>query len=95
MRGFGGMVTIDLDGGEAVARKFCEFTRYFTLAESLGGVESLIGYPWSMSHGAFPPEGKRSKGITEATVRLSVGIEHADDLCDDLAQALERSANAK
>jgi cystathionine beta-lyase/cystathionine gamma-synthase len=48
-----------------------------------------------MSHGAFPAEEKRSKGITEATVRLSVGIEHADDLCDDLAQALERSANAK
>jgi cystathionine beta-lyase/cystathionine gamma-synthase len=95
MRGFGGMVTIDLEGGEVVARKLCESTRYFALAESLGGVESLIGYPWSMSHGAFPPEEKRSKGITEATVRLSVGIEHADDLCDDLAQALERSANAK
>ena len=95
MRGFGGMVTIDVGGGEAAARKFCEYTRYFALGESLGGVESLIGYPWSMSHGAFPPEDKRSKGITEATVRLSVGIEHADDLCDDLAQALERSANAR
>jgi cystathionine beta-lyase/cystathionine gamma-synthase len=95
MRGFGGMVTIDLSGGEPAARKLCEFTRYFSLGESLGGVESLIGYPWSMSHGAFPPEEKRSKGITEATVRLSVGIEHADDLCADLAQALERSANAK
>jgi cystathionine beta-lyase/cystathionine gamma-synthase len=95
MRGFGGMVTIDVGGGGVVARKLCELTRYFTLAESLGGVESLIGYPWSMSHGAFPPEEKRSKGITEATVRLSVGIEHADDLCDDLAQALERSANAQ
>jgi cystathionine beta-lyase/cystathionine gamma-synthase len=95
MRGFGGMVTIDLARGEKAARKFCESTRYFSLGESLGGVESLIGYPWSMSHGAFPPEEKRSKGITEATVRLSVGIEHADDLCDDLAQALERSASAK
>jgi cystathionine beta-lyase/cystathionine gamma-synthase len=95
MRGFGGMVTVDLAGGEAAARKFCESTQYFSLGESLGGVESLIGYPWSMSHGAFPAEEKRSKGITEATVRLSVGIEHADDLCDDLAQALERSANAK
>ncbi len=95
MRGFGGMVTVDLAGGEAAAQKLCEGTRYFTLGESLGGVESLIGYPWSMSHGAFPPDEKRSKGITEATVRLSVGIEHADDLCDDLAQALERSANAK
>jgi cystathionine beta-lyase/cystathionine gamma-synthase len=48
-----------------------------------------------MSHGAFEPEVKRSKGITEATVRLSVGIEHADDLCADLAQALERAASAR
>jgi cystathionine beta-lyase/cystathionine gamma-synthase len=95
MRGFGGVVTIDLAGGEAAAQKLCEGTRYFTLGESLGGVESLIGYPWSMSHGAFPPDEKRSKGITEATVRLSVGIEHADDLCGDLAQALERRASAQ
>jgi cystathionine beta-lyase/cystathionine gamma-synthase len=92
MRGFGGIVTIDLAGGEAAARIFCESTEFFALGESLGGVESLIGYPWTMSHGAFAPKEKLSKGITEATVRLSVGIEHADDLCDDLAQALERAA---
>jgi cystathionine gamma-synthase len=95
MRGFGGMVTLDLAGGEPVAKAFAESTRYFLLGESLGGVESLIGYPWTMSHGAFAPEAKRSKGITEATVRLSVGIEHADDLCADLAQALERAASAR
>ncbi|MEE8166363.1 MAG: cystathionine gamma-synthase [Myxococcota bacterium] len=95
MRGFGGMVTLDLDGGEPVAKAFAESTRYFLLGESLGGVESLIGYPWTMSHGAFAPEVKRSKGITEATVRLSVGIEHADDLCADLAQALERAASVQ
>jgi cystathionine beta-lyase/cystathionine gamma-synthase len=92
MRGFGGMLTLDLAGGAPIAKAFAESTRYFSLGESLGGVESLIGYPWTMSHGAFEPEVKRSKGITEATVRLSVGIEHADDLCADLAQALEHAA---
>jgi cystathionine gamma-lyase len=92
MRGFGGMVTIDLAGGEAAARRLCESTRIFALGESLGGVESLIGYPWSMSHAAFPPELKRRKGITEATVRLSIGIEHVEDLRDDLARALDRVA---
>ncbi len=94
MRGFGGMLAIELRGGAAAARKLCESTRLFSLGESLGGVESLIGYPWSMSHGAFPPEEKRRKGVTEAVVRLSIGIEHADDLCADLAQALEQAARA-
>ena len=94
MRGFGGMVTVDLAGGPAAARAFCESTRLFSLAESLGGVESLLGYPWTMSHAAFPPEEKLRKGISEATLRLSVGIEHPDDLCEDLAQALERAARA-
>jgi cystathionine beta-lyase/cystathionine gamma-synthase len=88
------MVTVDIGGGERAARAFCAATRLFALGESLGGVESLVGYPWSMSHGAFPPEEKRRKGITESTVRLSVGIEHADDLCDDLAQALDAAARA-
>jgi cystathionine beta-lyase/cystathionine gamma-synthase len=92
MRGFGGMVTIDLAGGPAAARAFCEATRLFALGESLGGVESLVGYPWTMSHAAFPPEEKLRKGISEATVRLSVGIEHADDLCADLDRALRRAA---
>ena len=94
MRGFGGIVTDDFAGGETPAKALCEATELFSLGESLGGVESLIGYPWLMSHGAFPPEEKRAKGITEGTVRLSVGIEHADDLCDDLAQALTRAASA-
>jgi cystathionine beta-lyase/cystathionine gamma-synthase len=88
MRGFGGMVTIELAGGEAAARRLCESTRLFSLGESLGGVESLIGYPWRMSHAAFAPDEKRRKGITEAIVRLSVGLEEAGDLCADLAQAL-------
>lgn len=90
MRGFGGMVTIELAGGEPAARKLCESTELFSLGESLGGVESLIGYPWLMSHYAFDAEDKRRKGITEAVVRLSVGLEDAGDLCDDLAQALAR-----
>jgi len=91
MRGFGGMLALDLAGGEGAARGLCESTRLFALGESLGGVESLIGYPWTMSHAAFPDDEKRRKGISEATVRLSVGIEDAQDLCDDLAQALERA----
>jgi cystathionine gamma-synthase len=92
MRGFGGMVTIELAGGAAAAHRLCESTRIFALGESLGGVESLIGYPWSMSHAAFAPEDKRRKGIHEGVVRLSVGIEDAQDLCDDLARALRPAA---
>jgi cystathionine gamma-synthase/cystathionine gamma-lyase len=94
MRGFGGMLALDLRGGEPAALAFCAATKLFALGESLGGVESLIGYPWSMSHAAFPPEEKRRKSILEGTVRLSVGIEHADDLCADLGQALEAAARA-
>lgn len=88
MRGFGGIVTVDLAGGEPAARKLCQSTRLFALGESLGGVESLVGYPWTMSHAAFSEADKLAKGITKATVRLSVGIEDSEDLCDDLAQAL-------
>ncbi len=91
MRGFGGVVTLDLAGGASAAHALCGATQHFSLTEGLGGVESQIGYPWLMSHGASPPEEKLSKGITEGTVRLSVGIEHVDDLCADLAQALERT----
>ncbi len=94
MRGFGGMLAVELRGGEAAARKLCESTQLFALGESLGGVESLIGYPWTMSHAAFPAEEKRRKGVNEAVVRLSIGIEHADDLRADLAQALEQAARA-
>jgi cystathionine beta-lyase/cystathionine gamma-synthase len=90
MRGFGGMVTIELRGGASAAKRLCESTKLFSLGESLGGVESLIGYPWLMSHAAFPPEEKRRKGVTESVVRLSVGLEDAGDLCDDLARALAR-----
>jgi cystathionine beta-lyase/cystathionine gamma-synthase len=87
MRGFGGIVTLDL-ADAAAARAFCETLELFSLGESLGGVESLVGYPWLMSHAAFPPEEKRRKGIGEGTVRLSVGLEDPDDLCADLDRAL-------
>jgi cystathionine beta-lyase/cystathionine gamma-synthase len=91
MHGFGGIVTVDVAGGERAARKLCERTELFNLAESLGGIESLVGYPWLMSHAAFTEEMKLKKGISKATVRLSIGLEHPDDLCNDLAQALDRS----
>jgi len=94
MRGFGGMLAVELRGGAAAARKLCESTRLFALGESLGGVESLIGYPWTMSHAAFPAEEKRRKGLSETVVRISVGIEHADDMRADPAQALEHAARA-
>jgi cystathionine gamma-synthase/cystathionine gamma-lyase len=94
MRGFGGMLAVELRGGAAAAKRLCESTRLFALGESLGGVESLIGYPFTMSHGAFPAEEKRRKGVSEAVVRISVGIEHADDLRADLAQALDLAARA-
>ncbi|HTF32680.1 MAG TPA: cystathionine gamma-synthase [Myxococcota bacterium] len=95
MRGWGGIVTLDLAGGARAARAFCEALELFALGESLGGVESLVGYPWLMSHAAFPPEEKRRKGISEATVRLSVGLEDPDDLCADLDQALAAARAVK
>ncbi len=87
--GTGGVITIELAGGEAAALKLLGSLKLFTLAESLGGVESLVGHPWTMSHGAIPEETKRRIGITEAMVRLSVGIETVYDLWGDLEQALD------
>jgi cystathionine gamma-synthase len=85
MRRFGGMVSIRMAGGEAAARALCAATRVFTLAESLGGVESLIEHPGAMTHASTvgsPLE------VSADLVRLSVGIEDGDDLVDDLLQAL-------
>jgi cystathionine beta-lyase/cystathionine gamma-synthase len=93
MRGFGAVVTFDIQGGEAAARQFCNATRLFSLAEGLGGIESMIGYPFLMSHGSFPAEDKRRKGITETTIRLAVGIESIDDSLADIEQALSRAAS--
>lgn len=89
MRDYGGMVSFDLvaDSFEA-AREIMKNTHYFTLAESLGGVESLIGHPASMTHASIPREQRLSVGLTDSLVRLSVGVEDADDLIEDLKFAL-------
>ena len=88
MRGFGGMLCAVLGGGLAEARRVLERCRLFTLAESLGGVESLIGHPSTMTHAAIPPKTREALGISDGLVRLSVGIEDVDDLIADLANAL-------
>jgi len=88
MHGFGGMVTAVLRGGEAEARRFLERCELFTLAESLGGVESLIEHPAIMTHASVPAEVRAALGINDALVRLSVGIEDVDDLIGDLDRAL-------
>ncbi|HEY6210183.1 MAG TPA: cystathionine gamma-synthase [Gemmatimonadales bacterium] len=87
MKGFGGMISIELGSIER-AKRFVERTRLFVLAESLGGVESLIGHPATMTHASVPPEMRRAMGLTDGLVRLSVGIEDVDDLVADLDQAL-------
>src|SRR3990172_5100589 len=86
MTGFGGMLSLEL-GDVGFARRFVERTKIFALAESLGGVESLIGHPASMTHASVPREMRERMGLTDSLVRLSVGIEDADDLIADLAQA--------
>jgi cystathionine gamma-lyase len=88
MHGFGGMVSIILKGGPEAARRFCENTRLFALAESLGGVESLVNLPALMTHASVPVERRERLGLTDALVRLSVGVEDVEDLREDLAQAL-------
>ncbi|MGD2153935.1 MAG: cystathionine gamma-synthase [Gemmatimonadales bacterium] len=89
MSGFGGMISLEL-GSRERADAFCRATRVFTLAESLGGVESLISVPAVMTHGAVPKELREQMGITEGLVRLSVGIEDVEDLIEDLDRALPR-----
>jgi cystathionine gamma-lyase len=88
MHGFGGMITIYLDSDLAGARRFLENTRLFSLAESLGGVESLIEHPALMTHGSIPAEQRAALGIDDTLVRLSVGVEDLDDLQGDLTDAL-------
>ena len=88
MRGFGGMVSFDA-GTYDKARQVCNRVRLMALAESLGGVETLIGHPVSMTHAAVPPERRAEIGLTDSLVRISVGIEDVQDLIDDLKQALE------
>nr|WP_307732226.1 aminotransferase class I/II-fold pyridoxal phosphate-dependent enzyme [Massilia aurea] len=86
--GFGGIVSIDLDTDIDGARRFLEACEVFTLAESLGGVESLIEHPALMTHASIPPERRAELGIGDGLIRLSVGIEHIDDQREDLRRAL-------
>ena len=86
--GFGGMVSVNLKGGLEEARRFCASTKLFFLAESLGGVESLIEHPAIMTHASVPADVRAELGISDSFVRLSVGVEHIEDLLADLDQAL-------
>lgn len=88
MNGYGGIVSIVLKGGFAAAKSFCEKTELFTLAESLGGVESLVNHPAVMTHASIPVERREQLGISDALVRLSVGVEELGDLQVDLERAL-------
>jgi cystathionine gamma-synthase len=89
--GFGAMLGLELHGGEAAVRAFVDGLQYFTLAESLGGVESLVAHPATMTHAAMSAEARAAAGIGDGLLRLSVGIEHGDDLATDLAAALQRA----
>jgi cystathionine beta-lyase/cystathionine gamma-synthase len=92
MSGFGGMLSFELKGGGVeAANEFASSTKLFTLAESLGGVESLCEVPASMTHASIPAEIRRAQGLADGLVRLSVGIEHIDDLVADVDQALARA----
>ncbi|QEH32688.1 Cystathionine beta-lyase [Aquisphaera giovannonii] len=88
MKDFGGMVSIRLDGGGPAARRFLTRTKIFSLAESLGGVESLVCHPATMTHASIPADVRAARGVDDGLIRLSVGIEDADDLRADLERAL-------
>jgi len=88
MDGFGAIVTFQLDGGVEQVRRFVKALKIFLFAESLGGVESLVCHPATMSHATLTPEERRKIGITDGTIRLSVGIEDVEDLIEDLDRAL-------
>ncbi len=95
-KGYGAMLSLELEGGVhsneiGAVRAFVDGLDYFTLAESLGGVESLIAHPATMTHAAMTPEARQAAGIGDGLLRLSVGIEHADDLVEDIAAALARA----
>jgi cystathionine gamma-lyase len=89
MKGFGGMMTFEIKGGLETARKFLKTVKIFACAESLGGVESLIEHPAIMTHASIPKENREKLGISDGLIRLSVGIEDASDLVDDLSRAFD------
>jgi cystathionine gamma-lyase len=88
MRDFGGMISLRLKGGSAAARRFLPRTKLFSLAESLGGVESLVCHPATMTHASIPADVRLARGVDDGLIRLSVGIEDVADLQDDLRQAM-------
>lgn len=92
--GFGAMLSFELDGGEEAIRAFLDGLEYFSLAESLGGVESLVAHPASMTHAAMAPEARARAGIVDGLLRLSIGIEDGADLLDDLSAGLARAQAA-
>jgi cystathionine gamma-synthase len=91
-RGFGAVVTLELEGGHDAVREFVADLNCFSLAESLGGVESLVAHPATMTHAAMDPQARQRAGLTDGLIRLSIGIEGLEDLRADLARALERAA---
>ncbi|HEY9899012.1 MAG TPA: cystathionine gamma-synthase [Pantanalinema sp.] len=93
MRDFGGMVSFVVKGGLDVARVIAKSTKLFSLAESLGGVESLLTHPPTMTHGAIPKEIREARGVVDGLLRLSVGIEDAEDLVADLQQAFDKATS--
>lgn len=92
--GFGGMVSFEIDGGEQAVRAFVDELRYFSLAESLGGVESLVCHPPSMTHAPVCPKALAEAGISQSLIRLSVGLEAGEDLVDDVLRALAAAESA-
>ncbi|MNV84061.1 Cystathionine beta-lyase [compost metagenome] len=88
MHGFGGMISVYVKGGMDGARRMMERCHLFTIAESLGGVESLVNHPAVMTHASIPPDRRAALGIHDNLVRLSVGVEDLADLRDELEQAL-------
>jgi cystathionine beta-lyase/cystathionine gamma-synthase len=89
MKGYGGVVSFELTGGVEAANSLLRGLKIFALAESLGGAASLAEHPATMSHASMPEDFRQKVGITDRLVRLSVGLENADDLIDDLSQALK------
>jgi cystathionine gamma-synthase len=89
--GFGAIVTVELKGGTEAVRRFVDGLQFFSLAESLGGVESLVAHPASMTHAAMDPAARAAAGLTDGLLRLSIGIEDAGDLRADLAAGLQRA----
>ncbi|EHK98849.1 putative Cystathionine gamma-lyase [Glarea lozoyensis 74030] len=87
----GGMVSFRIKGGHEAAERFCQYTSLFTLAESLGGIESLVEVPSSMTHAGIPKEQREAVGVFDDLVRVSCGIEDAEDLKADVLQALEKA----